>query len=165
MATAQGDVKFLGKTAAKTVCLLTGIIATNGQPSTPNDGVPVYETDNSSTTGDVNAAVSYMSRASREGSLVLKGVASGGTASVTARLWGYHAALGQWVPMGAGADTTKGVINAGAAMGPTKTNTVLHAEPVLLLGMFDRVYLEITAISGTSMTVEAWLTTARTVAY
>lgn len=158
---AQGSVKGSANTVRST-CLLSGITATNGQPALATDGVNMYPTARQ---GDAADGICFGGRASREATIYVKGVATGGTASVTARLWGYSAALGEWVPVGTGGDTTKGLLNAGAAMGATKTNKVLHAEPLLLAGHFDRLYLEVTAISGTTMTVEAWVATSRSVAF
>ena len=159
--TAQGDVKYNsdGPNAFRSVCLLTGQTTTNGQPSAATDGVPVYRKVDA---GDGDSGASYRSRASLESSIFLKGVGTGGTCTVTARMWGYLAALGQWVPVGStpAGDTTKGTLNAGTAMGETKTDLVLHSEPFLLAGLFDRLYVEITAIGGTNTTVEVWLTTA-----
>ncbi len=43
--TAQGDVKFNTDNSAafRSVCLFTGLAATNGQPALSTDGVPVYQ--------------------------------------------------------------------------------------------------------------------------
>ncbi len=163
--TAAGDVKFNTDNSAafRSVCLFTGLAAVNGQPSASTDGVPVYQAPNS---GNAVTGASYIARASREAVLFLKGSGTG-TVAGTFRLWGYLAALGEWVPVGAtpAGDTTKGTINAGVSIGETKADKVLHCEPFLLAGLFDRLYLECSAISGTLPSFEAWLTTAHRIQY
>jgi hypothetical protein len=159
--TAAGDIKYNTDNAAafRAQCLLTGVTATNGQPSAAADGVPVYLPV---AQGGADQGSSFPARAALESTIFLKGVGTGGTCTVTARLWGYLAALAVWVPVGAtpAGDTLKGTLNAGVAMGETKSDTVLHCEPFLLAGHFDRLYLEVSAIGGTGTTVEAWLVTA-----
>lgn len=158
---AAGDVLATANSVRST-CLLAGVTAVNNPPALATDGIPVYPTNRQ---GDKTDGVCYGGKPSRESVIFAKGVASGGSPSLTLRLWGYSKALGEWVPVGAGADSTKGTLNAGAAMGPVKTNKVLHSESFLLAGQFDRLYLEVVAIAGTTMTVDAWIATARTVGY
>lgn len=154
---AQSDIVQSGN-VLRSICVLAGVTATNGQPATANDGVPGQATN---ILAAADQGANYSGRAARESSLFVKAVGSGGTVACTIRLWGFLAALGEWVPVGTGADTTKGIINAGTSMGATKTNKVLHAEPFYLAGHFDRLYAEVTAITGTGTAVEVWLTTAR----
>ncbi len=163
--TAAGDIKYNTDNSAafRSICLFTGLAATNGQPSASTDGVPVYRRV---AQGGADEGASFVARASREAVLFLKGTGTG-TVAGTFRLWGYLAALGEWVPVGAtpAGDTTKGIINAGVSIGETKADKVLHCEPFLLAGLFDRLYLECTAISGTLPSFEAWLTTAHRIQY
>lgn len=158
---AQGDV-VNSNNSKRAVCLLAGVAAPNGQPSLATDGVPVYPVN---TVLGSDTGVSPNTRPARESTLFAKVVGSGGTVSATLRLWGYHKDLGEWVPIGTGADTTKGVLNSGSAIGATKTNKALHCEPLLLAGHFDRLYVEVTAISGTTATAEVWINTALYVAF
>lgn len=79
--------------------------------------------------------------------------AGSGVMTATIKLWGYLAAPGVWVPMGVGADTTKGTLNAGAAIGETTADKILHSERVVGLFSYDRVYAEVTAIGGTATAV------------
>ena len=161
MATA-GDV-FLGSTDAKrAICLVTGLAATNSPPSGATAGVPCYRTK---TNRSADTGACYNTRAARESTLVIKGTGTG-TVTGTFRLWGYVAtpsSTGAWYPMGTGTDADKGKINAGTALGEVITDVVLHAEPVLYVGHFDRIYLECTAIGGSSPSFEAWLITPRSV--
>ena len=156
--TAVGDL--VGKSnAKKSVCLITGQTATNGQPTLATDGVPCFPTTNAFTSAA--DGVCFMADPAGESSIFVKVVGSGGTVAGTFRLWGYHVALAEWVPVGTGADTTKGTLNAGASIGATKTNKALHCEPFWYPGHFDRLYLEVVAISGTSAAAEAWITVPR----
>ena len=91
----------------------------------------------------------------------LRIASTAGSASMTAtfKLWGYHGSpITQWTACGTGAGASKGLINGGAAVdeGPV-ADTIAHAEPVTSLAHFQRIYLEITAIGGTSTAVTAWL--------
>jgi hypothetical protein len=159
--TAVGDVKNYSK-ALRTTCLLTGATAANSPPALVTDGVPMFP--NESIYGS-DTGVSFATVPTHEGAIVIKGVASGGTIAATFRLWGYHDDLAEWVPLGTGADTTKGTLNAGAAMGATKTNKILHAEAVVLVGNFTRLYLELIGPAGTTATFDAWIVVPRRVAY
>ncbi len=161
MSNTLGQVKAT-KNATRTICLLAGTLAVNGAPSGATAGVPTYA-DNTNYTSD--EAVCFMGNSAREAAIFIGSTAGSGTMTGTFRLWGYHAASGFWYPIGTGADGTKGQLNAVAAAGETGTDVVRHVEPVYLCGLFDRLYLEITAIGGTLTTFEAWLTTARTVSY
>ena len=90
--------------------------------------------------------------------LALRGVSTGGTPSVTCKLWVYHVTVGFWLPLGTHATaSSKGIINNGNAMTVTETNIIAHAERVFGLRHVDRVYLEITAIAGTGNSVDAYL--------
>lgn len=79
--------------------------------------------------------------------------AGSGTMTATIKLWGYVTAAAMWVPLGVGADTTKGTLNAGAAIGETSADVLRHSEIVSGLFGFDRVYAEVVAIGGTSTAV------------
>lgn len=79
--------------------------------------------------------------------------AGSSTMTATIKLWGYVTAAATWVPLGVGADTTKGTLNAGAAIGETSSDVLRHSEIVSGLFSFDRVYAEVTAIGGTSTAV------------
>lgn len=160
MATAVGDVVSYNN-AIRAVCLMTGQAVANGAPSGASAGVPNYPNENKLT---APSGASYSTKAARESNIMIKGTGSG-TVAGTFRLWGYLDALAEWVPLGVGADTTKGTLNAGNAIGETATDKVLHCEPVLLAGLFTRIYLELLSPSGTTPSFEAWLVTARTVNY
>jgi hypothetical protein len=138
--------------------LFTGLAATSAVPTLATDGVPCYRNENSPQTTDYG--VCYTGRASREASIMIRGTGTG-TVTGTFRLWGFCGALGKWVPVGTGADTTKGTLNAGAAIGEVNADEVLHSEPFYVAGHFDRLYLQCTAIGGTTPSFEAWIVVNR----
>ncbi len=161
MTTAVGTVSGSAN-AKRAVCLLTAQTTTNSAPSAATDGVPCYP----SNALDTDTGMNYTARASREAVLFVSNSAGSGTVAATLRLWGYLAASGEWYPIGAGADATKGTINAATSLGESGVADKLnHCEPFYLMGHFDRIYLQVTAISGTATALEAWVTTARSVSF
>jgi hypothetical protein len=158
---AVGTVTGVASTT-RTVCLLTGAIATSAVPTLATDGVACNST---SIMGAADTGLNFTQRAARECLLTVFSTAGSDVMSVTLRLWGYSATAGKWAPLGSGTDALKGVINAGVALGETSANTIAHSEPVYLAGLFDRLYLQVTAIGGTDTAVSAYLTTAITVGY
>lgn len=145
------------------VCLLFEETSTNGQPSTDEDGVALTPPKRDVLLSEESGA-EFSRQPARDCAIVVMAAGSGGTVAVTLRLWGYHAAMGVWVPVGTGNDTTKGRLNAGAAIGETAANTVLHVEQLSLAGVFDRLYLEIENVTGTDTEVSAHLVTMRSLA-
>ena len=152
---AQGDV-YYRHNAKREVVLLSGVQAVNNAPSGATAGIPVHGPRGYA---DADSGVSFPSKPALKTVLMAKGVGSGGTVTMTLRLWGYSEALAVWMPLGTGTDADKGKLNAGAAIGEVGTDVALHAERIEDLGCFDRVYLEVTAIGGTSTTVSAILVT------
>jgi hypothetical protein len=130
--------------------LLATTTATNSPPSGASAGLAT------------SSILDYFGSIPDPMTLLLESTAGSGTMTVTAKLWGYTPLDGgTWVPLGTGGDTTKGIINAGAAIGETTSDRILHAEPFQLTGSFQRYYLEITAIGGTSTAVKAYLLARR----
>jgi len=118
--------------------LLDEETATNGAPSAATDGVAVK---------------AICDRAA----VVLKSTAGSGTMTVTLKLWGYYDAMAAWAPIGVHATAaTKGVLNAGNAIGETGADSLRHAEVVSGLLRASRLYLEVAAIGGTATAVSAW---------
>jgi hypothetical protein len=95
--------------------------------------------------------------------LLLVSTAGSATMSCSGRLWmkfgtlGSLTSIGAWAPAGVGTGAAKGLINAGASIDETGTDMLRHAEPVSLVAHAERIYLEITAIGGTSTAVRAFL--------
>jgi hypothetical protein len=114
--------------------LLTAAIATNSAPSGATAGQAL------NSRGGVRMAEEY---------IVLVDFAGTGAQSLTLKAWGWSDKNAKWYPLG--------TLNDGSAI--TGTTSVTYAEVLYSLKHFDRVYLEITAISGTSNTVNAQLCT------
>lgn len=68
----------------------------------------------------------------------------------------------KWTPLGAGPDTTKGMLNAANAatsyrIGETQTNELVHTELLSGMSMFDRIFFEITEIDASTTVVDAFV--------
>ena len=122
--------------------LLDPATATNSPPSGSSAGLDL------STYGGAFAKIELAE-------LEVYSTAGSDTMTVTLRLWGYDATADVWFPVGTGADATKGVLNNGAAIGETGSNTIRHTEPLYDLHVYSRLYLEITAIGGTATSITA----------
>ena len=146
---AVGDVTAVNGGEAKAIELLAATTATNSPPSGGSAGLSVNE-------------LRQYGQLPDRAVLALASTAGSGTMTVTCRLWGHlPTASGIWVPLGPGADATKGQINSVAAIGETGADTIRHSEVIENLALFDRLYLEVTAIGGTSTSVTAWLVVRR----
>lgn len=90
--------------------------------------------------------------------IFVRGLATGGTPSLTLRLWGFDPATADWYPLsigtGTGSSNTQGVMNGGVPIEAYTTNTVRHFEPVVIKS-FKRLYLQVVAIAGTEMAASA----------
>ena len=146
---AIGDVTTYGGKETKAIELLASATATNSPPSGASAGLAT------------KALLRLFGGMPSVCTLLLYSTAGSGTMTVTCRLWGYSEAGTVWTPMGFGADSTKGVINAVSAIGETVTDGIRHSETVSLPGHFSRLYLEITAIGGTATAVTAQLVARR----
>lgn len=88
---------------------------------------------------------------------------SAGTApTATAKLWGYIGGdVDEWFPVGkdpagSGTAASAGLVNDGNAIGSYSGNNMRHSEPFQSLSAFDRLYLELTAVTG-SPTLQAYM--------
>lgn len=120
--------------------LVDAATTTNGAPSGASAGVSL-------------AAIATTFDLLQKAIVIVRSTAGSGTMTVTVRLWGYSIVAANWSPLDAGADATKGVINAGSVMGETGADEIDHSEPIEGIGPFDRLYAEITAIAGTATAV------------
>lgn len=89
--------------------------------------------------------------------LLINSSAGSATMTVTCRIWGYNGTTAVWSPIGTGAASAKGVVNAGAAIAEDQADLIRHAEVLTDLTIWNRLYLEITAIGGTATAVAAHL--------
>ena len=122
--------------------LLASATATNSPPSGASAGVPV-------------TSLQWDYRVPDTVTLLIYSTAGSGTITVTCRIWGYHPKAAEWFPLGTGTASGKGVVNNGAAIAEDQADQISHAEPLDLPIHFTRLYLEITAIGGTSTAVTA----------
>lgn len=117
------------------VTIATAIAAANGAPTLATQGValrgPTVKIDKQ--LRDVKMLDAWVDVISSAGS---------GVMTVTARIWGYHNDLAKWAVIK--------TLNAGVAIAETGTDTINYAELVFGIGMFDRVYAEVTALAGTT---------------
>lgn len=146
---AAGDLTQLG-TRLYSLSLLVAATATNSAPSGASAGVALTAFD-----------VKGLGWSPRVGSLRIWSSAGSGTMTATIRLWGYDSLIADWLPLGPGADATKGTINDGNALGETGANIIRHTEPVDLPCHFERLYVEVTAIGGTATAINAALVVER----
>ncbi len=120
--------------------VLAAVTATNSPPSGATAGVDLAQM-----------------RHPNEVAIGVYSSAGSGTMTVTLKAWGYHVAavdnLARWYPLGTGA--TAGVLNEGTAIGEALANEIRHTELIRGLRGFDRLYIEVTAIGGTSTAVNA----------
>jgi hypothetical protein len=140
---ALGDVTERGYN--KTIELLASATATNSAPASATAGI------------DMNSALTG-SRMPPAAGILIKSTAGSGTMTVTLKLWAYNTAAAVWAPCGTGSDgTAKGILNEGSAITEISADLIRHFEVVNLPAVFDRLYLEITAIGGTSTAITAYL--------
>jgi hypothetical protein len=150
---AVGDVVPSGN-AFRSVCLMKGLAAVNGAPTQPTDGVPAYVIH----TEMADKGCFFSGRAADVSRIHVASTAgSGGAMSVTLKVWGYITALGKWVVLAS--------LNGGTGIAGGAANNIAYSERVQGLGLADRIYLEATAIAGTGTTVDAVVSSARTVSF
>jgi hypothetical protein len=125
--------------------LLDGVTAVNSPPS-------------GNTAGKEIKGSFSRGKPSDEYVIVAHSTAGSGTMTVTLKLWGYVKATSKWYPLGTDATAAdKGKLNDGNAIAETQADSIEHAEVVIGIRHFDRVYLEVTAIGGTSTAIDAYI--------
>lgn len=132
--------------------LLASATADNGQPSGTSAGIAVE---------DMHV---FGSRVPDVATFMLASTAGTGTLVVDLKIWGYSAVAGAWMPLGTGTGGVtagagiKGMLNDGITVAEVEANSLVHTQVLDLPGHFERLYLELLNIGGTSTAVTAWLT-------
>lgn len=146
---AIGDVTTIIPGELAKIELLASVTATNGAPSGGSAGLECN-------------ALRIFGRIPSTVAIEIVSTAGSGTMTATYRLWGYGGT--NWFPLGNSATaTTKGVLNSGNADGEVAADLIRHLEPVNYPAFCTRLYLEITAIGGTSTAVTGFVRVAREV--
>lgn len=128
--------------------LLNAITATTSAPTLATDGFQL----NGVAPGAGNY---YWLKAWNDGAIMLSGA---GTGALTFQgvLWLYTVTAPVWMPAGISATIAdRGKLNDATTI--TGTTTLVHTQPIFALGAYDRVYLQATTLTGTGMTVSAYL--------
>lgn len=132
--------------------LLTAATATNSPPSGATAGFTLR--------GQVPGTSDQFWDGHDDGVILVRSTAGSGTMTVTLRIWGYSPLSAAWHPLGTGAtEANRGVLNEGNAIDEDGSDIIVHAETISGLSAFNRIYLEVTVISGTATAVSAWLQT------
>lgn len=84
-----------------------------------------------------------------QATVLIYSVAGSGTMTADLRLWGYNPTTSRWYSLGQ--------INGGTAIGEVNTDLLAHAEPVVGLRRFSRLYCEIESLGGTATEVEVYI--------
>lgn len=87
--------------------------------------------------------------------------AGSGVMDVTARVWNYALSGAVWAPLGTGAAATKGILNNGAAIGETGSDTIRHSEPLAYIANLDGIAVTIDGINGTDTAINVDLVFSR----
>lgn len=155
---AAGEVSFRSN-VKRCIKLLENVAASNGAPS---DTAEASEAEGHATfeVGDAQNMYAlwkqtetgcfFMSEAPESSRLFIE-CAGSGVMTCTAVLWGYLAAAGKWFPLS---------VNGGAAIAETASDVIKYTQEYTNLGVFDRLYLQVT-LAGTTNTCNAYLATCR----
>jgi hypothetical protein len=130
--------------------LLNAVTATTSAPSAATDGQPLQGDQISTTT-----IGHYWQKRWNNGQIALKGT---GTGALTFQgiIWLYFKTPNIWAPAGISATIAdRGKLNDGTTI--TGTTTLVHTQPIYGLSSAERIALQATTLTGTDMTVTAWL--------
>lgn len=128
--------------------LLNGITATTSAPALASDGFQL----NGMAPGAGNY---YWLKAWNDGALMITGA---GTGALTFQgiVWLYTVTAPVWMPAGISSTVgDRGKLNGGTTI--SGTTTLAHTQPIIALGAYDRIYLQATTLTGTGMTVSAYM--------
>jgi hypothetical protein len=88
-------------------------------------------------------------------------VAGSGVMTFQGRVWLMDSLTKAWHPAGIGTSAApvadRGKLNDGNTQAEDGADTITFTEPINGLSAFERIYLEVTTIAGTSTAITAWL--------
>jgi hypothetical protein len=98
-------------------------------------------------------------RGQDRGQFHVQSIAGSGTMNVTLRSWGRSPYTLKWLPMGStdATESLRGVLHNGAQIDEDGADNIMHSEPVSGLSGYDRIYMEVVAINGTSTAIDCYL--------
>lgn len=125
--------------------------------ATATNAVPTLATDGFSLQGNSpGAGPYYWLKAWDAGVITLKGAGTGAL-TVQGIIYLYDSLAAAWAPAGISATIAdRGKLNDGTTI--TGTTTLAHTQPIYALSAYGRIYLQLSTLTGTSMTVSAYLT-------
>lgn len=126
----------MADTLTQIIPLLTAATATTSAPSSSSDGAEIprwWGTD--------------------EGTIYVQSTDGADTMTCKVRMWGYQPRLDEWFDLG--------LLNAGADIAETDTDSIRHQERISGLAPFTRLHGQLTAIGGTSTAITVSLGRAR----
>lgn len=143
---------------------VAGTVGNNTRPNVDNTSACTCTTMSGgvdagfSLTGEYTPGTQFIWLQDDCGEIQVKSTAGSGTMSVTLRVWGYGRWTRAWHPLGSNStEASRGVLNNASAIDEDGSDNLTHTEPLVGLSGFTRIYLEITAISGTNTAVSAYL--------
>lgn len=136
---ALGDVTTILAGSSLAIELLASVTATNGVPSTSTDGIDMNLLR-------VGGAIPSTVRVG------IKSTAGSGTMTVAARVWLYFGSTLGWM--------VGKTLNGGSNIAETGSDTIGYSEEVTTAYGATRMFLEVTAIAGTSTAVTGYVIAA-----
>lgn len=142
----------------RTIKLIENVTANSAVPTAATDGHACYPTEDQKVSTAAETWCFYPFRDAGQSTLNAYGTVNAGQVlAVTLTLWGYLAAAGKWfeIPLNGGTPVTP------VALAETDTDIISFQQRLENLGHYDRLYLQVTGISGTGASINAWLTTGK----
>lgn len=131
--------------------LLNAVTATTSAPSASTDGFSLQGNQASTPTFQ-----HYWQKPWATGAIHVKGA---GTGALTFQgiIWLYSKIIDAWMPAGiASTIADRGKLNDATTI--TGTTTLVHTQPIYGLSAYERIALQATTLTGTGMTVSAYMT-------
>jgi hypothetical protein len=134
--------------------LLVNATGTTAVPSAATDGVAIHRS---------GANVNGIQSAVKDLNVLVKATGTAGF-TLSLRLWVYHSEIADWLPVGLGTGATRGLLNQAALTETGTSGTITAYIPLSQdnahgqnIRNAERVYLQVSAVSGTLTRADAWL--------